>query len=477
MPAAPDSVRFEAGQLIGEKYRLVRQIDEGGMGTVWEAVNADLDHLVAVKLMRAELAESAAADRLIHEARVLARLVHPSIIRVFDCGRTKERIPFIVMELLTGECLADTLDREGSLDPKQAVRLLLPVAEAIQVVHERGVIHRDLKPENIYLARMAGGHLVPKVLDFGIALSDSNQDLRLTTDGSLLGSPQYMSPEQARGERALDNRSDVWAYTVVLYECIAGKSPFRRENYHQTLRAIIEEEPPSLVELGLGDALLGSIVERGLRKDRERRWSSLRELGTALAEWLLTQGVEEDAARVSLRSVWLDPAISSLPPVALPPSDPPPSGSKDAPTLDAAALALTDQPSTTGPVRRPSTGGLSLTAHGAPRSRVRRALALGGMTLLLATGALWWTARGASTPSGVLSVSAAPLPAPSPAIPVSAAVRAPDAGAKPAPEPRASEHAAREDEAPAPAPKAVRRPPHRRVAPVSRAKTDLKNPY
>jgi serine/threonine-protein kinase len=313
----PDTERYRAGDRIADKYVLVRALDSGGMGLVWAAHNVDLDVHVAIKLLRGELTATNAADRLLSEARMLARLQHPGIVRVHDCGKTPHGDPFIVMELLDGECLADFMERTGRISAIDAVSLLLPVADAIRVAHDAGIVHRDLKPENIFLANV-GGRVQPKVLDFGIALAEF-VGTRRTTHGAVLGSPAYMSPEQARGDD-VGKPTDIWALSVVLFELVTGTLPFESDNYHATLRAIIELTPPSITQLSAGDELLAAIVERGMAKDPAVRYSSVRKLGMDLAQWLFSHGVAEDASNVSLRTTWLsspsDPP-SSLSPVTV----------------------------------------------------------------------------------------------------------------------------------------------------------------
>jgi serine/threonine-protein kinase len=321
--------RYAEGTVIGDKYRLVRRLDEGGMGEVWVAHHTDLDVHLAVKLVRHELATADAARRLLEEARIVARLSHPAIVRVTDVGRTEARDPFIIMELLHGECLADRLYRSGPLDEIEAVRMLLPVADALAQAHESGVVHRDLKPDNIFLAEFSGSRLQPKVIDFGIALSDREASARLTGAGAVVGSPGYMAPEQARGLSDVDARCDVWSLCVVLYEVISGSTPFGDEGYNATLRAIVDREPVPLTGLVDCDPALWAIVRRGLRKSPADRWPSMRELGLELARWLRARGVTDDVTRASLHAIWPDAdGVGSVPPIALPRSSRPPIGSE-----------------------------------------------------------------------------------------------------------------------------------------------------
>ena len=195
------------------------------------------------------------------------------------------------------------------------MRVLLPVAGALAEAHECGVVHRDLKPENVVLAQ--GDVLVPKVIDFGIAkLIGPEPTARFTRTGAVLGSPDYMSPEQARGRPDVDERTDVWSFCVVLYEAITGRRPFEGDNYHALLYAIVEHVPAPTTDFAAGDAELWAILERGLSKSPKDRWATMRSLGQALAAWVAAQGVDTDVTGMSLSAVWLHDA---LPP---PPKDP-----------------------------------------------------------------------------------------------------------------------------------------------------------
>jgi serine/threonine protein kinase len=317
---------YEPGVIVAQKFQLVRVLGEGGMGSVWVAKNLALDVHVALKLIRAELARSVPGleERLLQEARAAASIEHPAVIKIFDFGLTELRDPFIAMELLHGESLAGTIKRRGKVNAVRAVQTLLPITEALLAAHDRGIVHRDLKPDNIFLSRGAGDRLEPKVLDFGIAKLDQKASPNLTGVGTILGSPAYMSPEQARGEGDVDGRTDVWALCVVLYEVITGRLPFTGENYNALMYAILEGQPKTFSELGINEPLLWSIISRGLDKDRARRCPDMFELGRALAIWLLDRGVQEDICNALLRSKWLErPKRKEADPHEFFPSDPP----------------------------------------------------------------------------------------------------------------------------------------------------------
>lgn len=309
-PAPRPSYRpqtFVADAVIADKYQLVRRLGMGGMGVVWVAHNRVLDVHVAIKVIDLEQAQNPEriGARLLQEARAAARLAHPAICRVFDFGRTEAGDPFIVSELLHGETLGDLMATRGRVGAVQAVQLLLPVFDGLSLAHAKGIVHRDIKPDNIFLSRDDVSRLQPKLLDFGIArLVDA--DHQITMDGTLLGTPDYMSPEQARGEADVDHRTDIWSAAVVLYELVSGERPFPGDNYNALLWAIVHESPRPLTETAAGDPELWAILGRALAKDRDERWGSLRELGEALARWLIDRGVTEDVCGGSLRTAWMD---------------------------------------------------------------------------------------------------------------------------------------------------------------------------
>jgi eukaryotic-like serine/threonine-protein kinase len=300
-------LRYIPGGVIGSKYRLERVLGEGGMGAVWLARNMALDVDVAIKLIRRELAAKESADRLLHEARSAARIDHPSIVRIYDFGETEYKDPYIVMELLQGESLREVLDRKGTLPAVNAVQTLLPIGSALVAAHAKGIIHRDLKPENVIVVKDERGMLLPKVVDFGIAkMRHAREKTVITQVGVPIGSPDYMSPEQARGRTDVDERTDVWSLAVVLYELVTGKCPFVGAHYNAQILAIIENAPVSTAALGASDEELWSILEKGLEKDKEARWPSVRAFGTALAGWCVGQAVDTDITGALIALEWID---------------------------------------------------------------------------------------------------------------------------------------------------------------------------
>ncbi|RYZ09899.1 MAG: serine/threonine protein kinase [Myxococcales bacterium] len=307
------------GSLLADKYRLEMLLGEGGMGFVWSAYNRELELPVAIKLLRSGRHRHRLAERLRLEARAAARLLHPSIVRIFDVAVTEAGDPFIVMELLTGQTLANALAR-GPLDPVRAVQLLLPIADALAHAHAKGVVHRDLKPENVFLST-DGEQVLPKLLDFGIAkLGYGGPSYpKLTEDGVVLGSPHYMSPEQVAGEE-VDPRTDTWSLTVVLYKAVTGNAPFTGPDKRAVMDAILREPPAAIAEDASIDAGLRDILRWGLSKDLLDRPQSIRDLGRALARWLLQQGIAEDVCGTPLAAKWLLPAARVTVPCG-PPSE------------------------------------------------------------------------------------------------------------------------------------------------------------
>jgi serine/threonine-protein kinase len=293
------------GYLIAGKYELKSLIGEGGMGAVWQARNVALDAPVALKVLRASGDKTLLRGRLLQEARAAAKLTHPAIVKVFDVGQTEGGDPFIVMELLEGLSLGRLLERDGRLPAVQAVRLLLPIADALWLAHEKGIVHRDLKPDNVFIVQQEGS-IQPTLVDFGIVkIEEAGGSSHLTKAGDVLGSPDYMSPEQARGQDDVNHLTDVWSFSVMLFETITGRTPFSGTNYNALLRQIVEQAPPTLSQLSAGDVELSAIVARGLSKRPEQRYASMGELGRALASWLVAQGLTEDICGTTLEAKWL----------------------------------------------------------------------------------------------------------------------------------------------------------------------------
>src|SRR6478752_5970475 len=222
---------------LADRYRLERDLGEGGMASVYLARDVRHDRNVAIKVLRPEVAEAIGAERFLAEIRTTAGLSHPHILPLFDSGAADGSL-FYVMPVVEGESLRQRLDRDGALSVGDAVRIASEVASALDHAHRHGVIHRDIKPENVLL--QDGKALVA---DFGIALASVDGATRLTQTGVTMGTPQYMSPEQMLGDRALDARTDIYAVGVLLYESLTGTTPFRGMTTHAIAAKVLTERP------------------------------------------------------------------------------------------------------------------------------------------------------------------------------------------------------------------------------------------
>ncbi len=301
------------GDILAGRYRLLEPLAEGGMGSVWSARSLGLNVDVALKVVKRGTSSPKACERLLREAHAAASLAHPSIVRVLDFGTTALGESFLVMQLLRGETLAARLRERGRLPATAAVQLMLPIVSALAEAHACGIVHRDIKPENIIVEQGPSGHLVPKLVDFGIAKQNNTEQSVFTQSGVLLGSPAYMSPEQARGDTNLDARSDIWSLSVVLYELITGDRPFEGVHSGGVLFSVFADEPEPFYARGAGDVGLWNIVHRGLSKKPADRFQGMNELGRALAEWAFERGVTVDATGASLSHHWLSQDQSPQP--------------------------------------------------------------------------------------------------------------------------------------------------------------------
>jgi len=404
------SFAYAPGDVIAGKYALEEMLGSGGMGAVFRATNTVIDMPVAIKVIRADLDRDLLTGRLLQEARGAAKLSHPAIVRVFDVGTTALGDPFIVMELLNGMSLASVLEREGRLNSARAVQLLLPIADALALAHSKGLVHRDVKPDNVFIADDEEGQLQPKLVDFGIVKHEHKTgDSQLTQVGAVLGSPDYMSPEQARGLDTIDLRSDVWSFSVMLYEVVTGQTPFESQNYNALLRMIVETEPPSLRELRAADGELSAIVSKGMSKERGARWGSMGQLGRALASWLHDQGVTEDACGVSLETRWLSrPTDPTSPGGRVSRSSSPDSWPEPPSGVRAVGGKLGSAP--TVPVGRGAGTPVSLanTSVGLPVQQRQKYLAAAGAITIVAFALAWLSLRSAPTSGAASAQPSAP---------------------------------------------------------------------
>ncbi len=256
------------------------------MGSVWAARNELTDRDFAIKFLLPELAQNRdALHRFFLEARACGQIKHPAVVAVYDMGQAEDGTPYLVMELLEGEGLDQRLARSGQFRPGEAAAFVSFIARGLEEAHVRGLVHRDLKPGNVFFAIDDRGDVVPKVLDFGVSKATVLADPKFvrTNTGAVLGSPAYMSPEQARGDEDIDGRSDVWSLGVILFESLTGQLPFDGANYNQLMVNILMTPHRPAIELN--PALprdLSEIIDRTLDKDRDKRIRTARELSERL---------------------------------------------------------------------------------------------------------------------------------------------------------------------------------------------------
>lgn len=281
--AVPATIR--EGEVLGDRYRVIRRLGKGGMGEVYLAEHIAIGRMVAIKTLSATQEDKPdLARRFMQEARTASKVRHANIVDITDFGHTEAGAPFFVMEYLEGQDLKTLLRHEGALAWPRAREIALQICAALGAAHAQGVVHRDLKPDNVFVVRQGDAEVV-KVLDFGIAKSITSDDPQETTQtGVLLGTPEYMSPEQAQ-DLPLDARSDIYAAGVILYRMVTGRVPFQAKAFMTVLARHIQEPPlpPSQVDptrpVSPGQE---RVILRCLAKRPEDRYQSAAELATAL---------------------------------------------------------------------------------------------------------------------------------------------------------------------------------------------------
>jgi serine/threonine-protein kinase len=421
---------FQPGDLVGGRYRLSRIIGAGAMGTVWSARNESTDRDFALKLMLPDAVKNPMAlQRFFQEAKASGRLRHRCIVEVYDLGRIEQQpgkppdphvgTPYLVMELLEGEPLDSVIRRRKTLPIGTSLKLVRDLARALDVAHKQRIVHRDLKPANIYLHKSLEGTLVPKILDFGVSklVGPTNFDPIATSAGTVLGSPAYMSPEQASGETDVDGRSDVWSLGVILYKCLVGTVPFQAPNYNALMVTIARTAHPPLE--GRVEGLpreVDLLVDKCLAKDRSERFESAKALADAIDK-LMTEHPQlpvVDLAEIVITATELQPddartiatmaerSQGTLAATEVEQSKPSPTSSVPSrvPTVQVATDAM--------PAFRPSLS-----------KRVRLTASVAGAALLLAI--VVFVARRPSEPASQPATASSPVfqppPAPTPSAP------------------------------------------------------------
>src|ERR1043166_1529028 len=276
------------GQTLAGKYRIENLIKRGGMGAVYVGKHVLMEKTVAIKVLHPSLAvDDNVVRRFSREAKAASRISHPHAVSVTDFGESENGVVFLVMEYLDGRTLKEIIKGEGRMELNRAVEIVRQVSGALDAAHEQGVVHRDLKSDNIMLSQTNGGEWA-KVLDFGIAKiqqPDGAFDMDITAANLVIGTPQYMSPEQCSHSGPIDARSDVYSLGIIVYEMLAGRVPFSGESPTVIMMKQVQDEPPSIFEFRPDlPAGIGSVVTRALAKQPADRFQSAGDLSRALNE-------------------------------------------------------------------------------------------------------------------------------------------------------------------------------------------------
>jgi eukaryotic-like serine/threonine-protein kinase len=458
-PQLLDMVDLPPGTIVDE-YEITSKIGEGGMGSVYAAIQPVIHKKVAIKVLSATFASDARmVRRFMTEARAVNRIDHPNIVDVFSLGQLSDGRYYCVMELLQGSSLGALLARRR-LTPAEARRVLAQTCDAVQAAHVEGIVHRDLKPDNLFVVTPKRGEALVKVLDFGIAKvfsQDGEEAPRaVTRAGTPIGTPHYMAPEQARGELTVGPPADIYAFGVILFELFTGRLPFGGNSHVELLYDHLHTAPPRPSSVRKLPARLELLILRCLEKDPEKRPASMAEVAAELEAVFDT---ETEAIGLALSGAIVVPqadGVTACPRAATLATTPTPPGATPAP-LTPAPPGATPAPLTPAP---------AAPTPGPAPSRWRTMWLLGGAGILVAIPLLWLGLRGGPAPRPAPApppTAAAEAPAPAPAsAPVAAPAPAPASApvAAPAPAPAAGVPAvpAAKVEPAAPAPVKRRRP-------------------
>ena len=273
------------GAVIADRYNVIRKLGEGGMGTVYLAEHVKMGRKSAIKVMNPGMVSDAdAISRFNREASNASRINHPNVAAVYDFGETSDGLIFLAMEFIEGPSLTKVIEENGSLPPARAAEITRQAAEALSVAHDMGIVHRDLKPDNIMLAKGRDGSDIVKVVDFGIAKAQDGEGQKVTKTGLVVGTPEYMSPEQLAGDK-LDGRSDLYSLALVSYAMLTGKLPFPAETIQESMIKRLTDEPKPLAEMKPDTTWpepVQTVITTALQRDAASRYQTASEFGRAL---------------------------------------------------------------------------------------------------------------------------------------------------------------------------------------------------
>ncbi|HEV8551185.1 MAG TPA: serine/threonine-protein kinase [Polyangiaceae bacterium] len=305
---------LEVGQVVDGKYRVERLLGKGGMGAVFEGHHLHIGRRVAIKVLLPEVtASEEGVARFEREVRAAGRIGSDHILEVYDVGALPDGARFMVSEFLDGETLSGRLER-GALSPRDTTLLMLQLLDGLGAAHHAGIVHRDLKPDNIFLlARRGGQSDFVKIIDFGVSKYqfEDPTSMSMTTTGAVIGTPYYLSPEQARGQRDIDARSDLYTVGVIIYQCVAGQVPIRAETFNELLFKIaLQTAPPLTTDVPSIDPKFSALVEKAMSREREGRFQTAAELRQALENWLSGVSINSQQAQ-SLPRGWNSDTVAS----------------------------------------------------------------------------------------------------------------------------------------------------------------------
>src|SRR5689334_22967704 len=317
------------GSIIADRYHVIKKLGEGGMGRVYLAEQVKMGRMSAVKVMNRRLAQDPdAISRFNREAANASRISHQNVAQVYDFGQTTEALIYLAMEFVEGEPLTDILRRSGALPPQRAAEIVRQTAEALSVAHDMGIVHRDLKPDNIMITRARDGGDLVKVVDFGIAKAMNVEAQKVTRTGLIVGTPEYMSPEQIAGD-PLDGRSDIYSLGLVAFNILTGRLPFLSKTAQESVIMRLTEPPRRLAEIRPEvpwSPAVQAVMDRALERDAALRYASASEFGRALSAAVReqpisfpTQATRPDGEAVVPPTRESEPAVPDGPPAAAAP--------------------------------------------------------------------------------------------------------------------------------------------------------------
>jgi serine/threonine-protein kinase len=308
---------MKSGDVLSGKYQLEQEIGKGAMGAVWAAYDHTTHRRVALKAILPQSREQLTNDlrqRLLREARACGKLSHPHIVQIFDVGETPDREPFLILELLQGQTLADRLKEKRRIEPAMAARIAAEIASGLAVAHAAHVIHRDLKPANIFLHRdevMAEDTFVTKILDFGVCKHLDSVDSVATQTGIAVGSPAYMSPEQVGMRKDIDHRTDIWSLGIVLFEMLTGARPFSGAVQDVVRHILLMPVPPPSSKVRDVPPELDAVVARCTAGKREARYANADELSSAL--FAIARTARPMTRKATFTGVGAPPSVQATP--------------------------------------------------------------------------------------------------------------------------------------------------------------------